>query len=46
MTKNTARITIKVSKEKKNEYEAIAERMGLTVSGLIKIAIAQFIKNN
>jgi antitoxin component of RelBE/YafQ-DinJ toxin-antitoxin module len=46
MIKNSERVTIKVSKEKRAEYEALAEKMGITLSGLIKIAVAQFIKNN
>ena len=46
MKKNTERVTIKISKEKRAEYEELAEKMGITMSGLIKIAVALFIKNN
>lgn len=46
MLKNTERLTVKVSKEKRAEYEELAEKMGITMSGLIKIAVALFIKNN
>ena len=46
MRKNTERVTIKISKEKRAEYEELAEKMGITLSGLIKISVAQFIKNN
>ena len=46
MGKSSERVTIKVTKEKRAEYEALAEKMGITLSGLIKISVAQFIKNN
>ena len=46
MGKSSERVTIKVSKEKRAEYEALAEKMGITLSGLIKISVAQFIIKN
>lgn len=44
MTKKTERITFLVTEEKKKEIEKVAEEKGLTVSGLVMVAVSEYIK--
>lgn len=44
--KSTERITIKVSEVRKEELQRFADKCGLTLSGLIKIALYEYMKNN
>lgn len=43
--KNGEIITLRVSEEKKREFEAYAECMGITLSALVKLAVSEYIAN-
>lgn len=46
MIKNTEKIVIRVTEEKKKEYQAVADKLGITMTGLIKTAVNDYIKKN
>ena len=44
--KKTERIAFVITEEKKKEVEKLAEEKGLSVAGLMNLAISELLKNN
>lgn len=46
MKKNEEFIGFRISEDKKKEFEVYAERLGITLSALIKLAVCEYIAKN